>query len=101
MSNAARVTGTVLKVETRSGVKDGRDWSMTTARILVANEDICDVGIPDSFRSAHPPLGSGEQVDLMVSIRVGRGGFLNIDAVKPWPMQEPGARSSAPLTAAK
>lgn len=91
MSNAARVTGTVLKVETRSGstrnTPDGqpRAWSMTSARVLVADEDICDVGLPDQFLETHGRLGKGEEVDLFVNVRVGKGGFLNIDAVKPWP----------------
>lgn len=91
MSNAARVTGTVLKVETRSGstrnTPDGqpRAWSMTSARVLVADEDICDVGIPDAFAETFGRLGKGQEVDLFVSVRVGKGGFLNIDAVKPWP----------------
>lgn len=98
MSNAARVTGTVLKVETRSGNKDGKDWAMTSARILIANEDICDVGLPDSFRRSNSPLIAGEEVDLFVTIRMGRGGFLNIDAVKPWPMAA--VRSLTPVEAA-
>lgn len=103
MSNAARLTGHVLKVETRSGfsTKTNKEWSMTTARVLVAGEDICDVGIPDNYlvRTGHE-VAAGDDVDLLVSVRAS-GGFLNIDAVKPWPVKVQGLSTVPSVAAAK
>lgn len=86
MSNAARVTGTVLKVDVRNGTSaaTGQPWSMTTARVLVADEDICDVTVTKDYLQAFGALGKGEEVDLFVTVRASKG-YLNIDAVKPFP----------------
>jgi len=60
-----RATGRVVRLTTRGGVstKSGspREWSITTARILVGESDVLDVqeGEGDHFRK-------GDRVDLAV-----------------------------------
>jgi hypothetical protein len=75
-----RVTGEVRDVETRTGNKDGRDWSMVVARVLFADLDFIEVTYPDKV--AFPKVG--DRVDLIVRVSV-RGGFLSVQAVKPFP----------------
>jgi hypothetical protein len=77
----ALVSGSVLYTETRSGVshrdKDNpRAYSITTARVLVANRGVCDVTIPDTMRA---PI-EGESVDYLAEFSV-FGGRLQARAV--------------------
>lgn len=91
MSNAVRVTGDVLNVSTRSGVsaKTGEPWSMTTARVLVAERDVCDVTVTKPFQGLYGIPERGEPVDWLVSV-FKSGNFVNIETVEPWPLDESG-----------
>jgi hypothetical protein len=68
----ARVTGVVLDTETKSGHKNGRDWTLEVATVLVANRGVAEVSrFPDGSPS---PLTAGAHVDLLVDVSA-RGGF--------------------------
>jgi hypothetical protein len=58
----ARVSGPVLKVDTRSGTSERGNYVSTTARVLVEDLGIAEVRIPDTMRA---PI-KGEDVDLLV-----------------------------------
>lgn len=85
MSQSVRVCGTVLNVVERSGTsKAGNPWSMTEAKIFVAERDVTTVLLGDLFQGRYGVPVRGDDIDLMVSVRAS-GGFLNLDAVEPWP----------------
>jgi hypothetical protein len=75
----ARVTGTVLDVEDRHGIKNGIAWSMTTVKVLVASADVTDVTIPETILRPK----RGEVVDWLVGVS-GSGGFLNFRYEREW-----------------
>lgn len=79
-----RVTGEVRDIVTRSGNKNGRDWIMFQARVLFADLDFVEVTYPEGMTL--PKIG--ETVDLIVQVQP-RGGFLSVQAVKPYPAAAP------------
>jgi hypothetical protein len=80
-----RITGIVLGVDTRSGTKvyedSGRsvDWSMTTARVLVAGEDVTPVLLDDKMLVPE----KADAVDWLVRVSKA-GAFVNVQVVGQW-----------------
>lgn len=96
MSMSVRVCGTVLNVVERSGVsKAGNPWTMTEAKVFVAERDVTTVLVGEMFQGRYGIPERGDEVDLLVNVRAS-GGFLNLDAVEPWPtdLAKPGKAAS-------
>jgi len=77
----ARVTGTVLKIDVRTGNAraTGNPYRIETARILVEQTDISEVVIPDDLGVR---IIEGEDVDLLAEFSVGPRGDLRARASK-------------------
>jgi hypothetical protein len=66
-----RITGTVLHVDTRSGIsrprgdEPGRPYVINTARVLVESTGIADVTLPDTVH-----VIKGEDVDFLADVSV-------------------------------
>lgn len=81
---ALRVTGEIVRTDTRTGVKDGRTWEIRTARILIGRADFCDVTLGDRDR-----LREGDDVDLVVEYRGEYRGVPRFDIVGEWAVVPP------------
>lgn len=89
-----RCTGVVKRCDTRSGVsKTGSEYSMTTARVLVADMDFVEVTLGKGQSQPLP----GTAVDWLVSVSPS-GGFLRINFAEEWRQVAPAALP-APQTA--
>ena len=75
-----RVSGTVLNLDTRSGIsaKSGEPYSITTARVLVLDTGVADVRLPNDMAAR---LGRGEDVDLLCDASV-YGGRVQLAALR-------------------
>ena len=64
-----RVSGTVLNLETRSGVstKSGEPYSITTARVLVEETGVADVRLPNDMAAR---IGRGDSIDVLADASV-------------------------------
>jgi hypothetical protein len=70
MDSTAIVQGRVLDVATRSGISrrdpaNPREYSITTARVLVAGNGLADVQIPDDYPES---LREGDDVAMVVTV---------------------------------
>jgi hypothetical protein len=84
MDSTALVQGTVLDVSTRSGITrrdpaNPREYSIKTARVLVAGNGLADVTIPDDYPEY---ISEGSEVAMIVSVGT-YAGQPAIRAVKP------------------
>lgn len=85
MGNAVRITGDVVKVEERSGTKNGRDWKLKICRVLVAKEAIYEVTIGE--RSPISDARVGASVDWFCDVST-YNGRLKINAERDFPQPE-------------
>ena len=76
-----RVSGEVRSIDKREGIsKAGSPYSITTARLLVADRDFVDV----TLRDKDPLPVEGDYADLLVRASSSNG-FLRIQAQGEWP----------------
>lgn len=68
----ARLNGAVRSVETRSGEKNGKAWSMRFARVQFADLDFVEVTLND-----RDDVRVGDNVDWLIRVE-SRGGFLSV-----------------------
>jgi hypothetical protein len=86
-----RVTGVVKRCETRNGVsKAGSDYSITNARVLVADLDFVEVTLGKGQAEPLP----GTPIDWLVRVSAS-GGFLRISFVEEWRAALPAPAPSA------
>ena len=66
-----RVTGTVLRVDNRSGSRksDGERYSIDTVRVLVESTGIAEATLPDTVKLP----GAGQVVDYLADVSVWNG----------------------------
>lgn len=82
-----RVTGRVVRVDAKSGVKnpgtdEARAWAFDVIKVLVAEQAIVEVTrFADNAECRKPSVG--EEVDYAVEVSV-RGGRQNVVLDKPW-----------------
>ena len=91
-----RLTGKVLKVEARSGVKDGNPWSMTMVRVLEL-DNVQEATIGRDYQGQPPRAGDDVDYVVEVSARSGaRGGaMLNATITADYPAARPAAAAPA------
>ena len=81
---ALRVTGDIVRTDRRDGIKDGREWTIRTARVLVGRADFCDITLSDRDQ-----IRDGDHVDLVVEYRGEYRGQPRFDIVGNWPTEHP------------
>lgn len=81
MATPARVTGSVLSVETRNITRtsDGQKFTFISANVLVAGVGVTVV----SYRTDDPQPAQGEVVDLQVDIAI-YNNKPQVNFVAPW-----------------
>lgn len=88
-----RVTGAVLKVDRIAGTshKSGSPvpYDFTQAKIVVADDDVTELTLPDAHRLSGGHPVKGELVDYLCSVKLnssGRG--LSVNALRDFPVDD-------------
>lgn len=81
MSQTVRVTGTVVSVSSREGVKNGSSWRLTQVKVLVGEAGICEVQMP--FGQTVDP-SKGEIVDWLCELDDSPQFGATLRAVSAW-----------------